>query len=56
MCVLPWGKVYGVFNAKYVYLFNFLRRPILANLQVQMFLVSGIVLVSSLSLVRVVGP
>ncbi|KAJ5233193.1 Efflux pump dep3 [Penicillium chermesinum] len=22
MCVLPWGKVYGVFNAKYVYLFN----------------------------------
>ncbi|KAM5480781.1 Efflux pump dep3 [Microsporum canis] len=22
MCVLPWGKVYGVFNAKWVYLFN----------------------------------
>ncbi|KAE8423264.1 major facilitator superfamily-domain-containing protein [Aspergillus pseudocaelatus] len=22
MCVLPWGKVYGVFNVKYVYLFN----------------------------------
>ncbi|KAB8069922.1 major facilitator superfamily domain-containing protein [Aspergillus leporis] len=22
MCVLPWGKVYGVFNAKCVYLFN----------------------------------
>ncbi|KAE8347844.1 hypothetical protein BDV24DRAFT_157322 [Aspergillus arachidicola] len=22
MCVLPWGKAYGVFNVKYVYLFN----------------------------------
>ncbi|KAJ6124924.1 hypothetical protein N7471_012241 [Penicillium samsonianum] len=22
MCVLPWGKIYGVFNAKWVYLFN----------------------------------
>lgn len=22
MCVLPWGKVYGVFNVKCVYLFN----------------------------------
>ncbi|KAB8071006.1 major facilitator superfamily domain-containing protein [Aspergillus leporis] len=22
MCVLPWGKAYGVFNAKYIYLFN----------------------------------
>jgi MFS family permease len=21
-CVLPWGKAYGVFNAKYLYLFN----------------------------------
>lgn len=24
MCVLPWTKVYGVFNAKYVYIFNIL--------------------------------
>lgn len=24
MCVLPWGKVYGIFNAKYVYVFNIL--------------------------------
>ena len=24
MCVLPWGKVYGVFNAKFVYIFNIL--------------------------------